>query len=212
MMKGRFVAKIPVLGLAAAALMAASLAFAQWQYDASQLALLPPYCKYTQLYRTAAPGGNDPAEIQRWSELMGGAENFAHMHHYCWALENTNRGLYSSKSKLERDRYLTATLGDLDYVLQRVAPSFVLLPEILTKKGENLIRLGRGPEAMDDLLRAIQLKPDYWPPYAVLSDYFRDRKDVVNAKDWLNKGLAAAPNARPLETRLRQLNSMKPGK
>lgn len=205
-------AKIPMLCLAAAALMAAPLASAQWQYDASQLALLPPYCKYTQLYRAAVPGGNDPAEIQRWSALMGGAENFAHMHHYCWALENTNRGLYSSKSKLERDRYLAATLGDLDYVLQRVTPGFVLLPEILTKKGENLIRLGRGPEAIDDLMRAIQLKPDYWPPYAVLSDYFRDRKDVANAKDWLNKGLAAAPNTRPLETRLRQLNSPNAGK
>ena len=205
-------AKISLLGLAAAALMAASPAFAQWQYDASQLALLPPYCKYTQLYRTAVPGGNNPAEIERWSTLMGGAENFAHMHHYCWALENTNRGLYASKSKVERDRYLTSTLGDLDYVLQRVTPGFVLLPEILTKKGENLIRLGRGPEAIDDLLRAIQAKPDYWPPYAVLSDYFRDRKDLANARDWLKKGLAAAPNAKPLETRLQRLNSANAGK
>jgi len=182
-------------------------AIAQWQYDPKQLALLPPYCKYTQLYRGAAPGGNDPVEIEKWSAAMGGAQNFAHMHHYCWALENTNRGLYSATSKIERDRYFAASLGDFDYLLQRVGPDFVLLPEILTKKAENLIRIGRGPEALSELTRAIQAKPDYWPPYAALSDYHRDMGDVANAKSWLEKGLAAAPKARALETRLQKLNT-----
>ena len=48
-----------------------SSAVAQRQFDPKQLAMLPPYCKYTQLYRQSVPGGSDPQQIERWSSLMG---------------------------------------------------------------------------------------------------------------------------------------------
>lgn len=186
-------------------------AFAQWQYDPKQLSLLPAYCKHTQLYRAVAPGGNNPAQIEYWRARMGGDENFAHMHHYCWALENTNRALYE-RTKVERDRRLGESLGDLGYVIARVRPDFVLLPEILTKRAENLISLGRATQALPDLLRAIELRPDYWPPYATLSDHYKQLGDVASARSWLEKGLAASPQAKPLETRLRNLNAARTAK
>ena len=73
-----------------------------------------------------------------------------------------------------------------------------MLPEIHTKKGENLMRLGRTALAIAELERAIQLKPDYWPPYAYISDYYKKKGDTAKAREWLGKALAFAPDAKGL--------------
>ena len=50
-------------------------------YDPREVAMLPRYCAYTQGFRDHVPGGNNPAEIQRWYSMLG--ETFNAMHHYC---------------------------------------------------------------------------------------------------------------------------------
>lgn len=192
--------------------LAGANAAAESTYDPKQLALLPPYCKYTQVYRDKVAGADDATQIQRWTDIMGGRQNYIHMHHFCWALEATNRALYFSSSKLERDRELTASLEDFDYVIARVTPDFVLLPEMLTKRGENLLRLGNGPRGLQDLTRAIELKPDHWPPYAALSDYYKALGDLQSAREWAEKGLAAAPGTKALQRRLTDLDKTKVGR
>ena len=177
----------------------------QYQFDAKQLAMLPPYCKYTQVFRDNVPGGNDPREIERWANAMGAA-NFVHLHHYCAGLENTIRALYFSSTALDRNRELKTSLTEFDYVLARVSSDFALVPEILTKRGENLLRLGNGPQGLLDLNRAIELKPDHWPPYAAMSDYYKGLGDVASAREWAKKGLSAAPGTRALERRLAELD------
>lgn len=174
---------------------------------AKLLALLPPYCKHTQLYRRWAPGGDDPAQIARWQAAMGGNQNFSHLHHYCMALDQTNRALYFERSKIERDRALRGSLSNFDYVIRNVQPDFALLPEIFTRKGENLIRLGRAHEGVVELIRAIDLNPGYWPPYAAMSDYYRDAGESAAAREWLEKGLKAVPEAGALKRRLAELNA-----
>jgi tetratricopeptide (TPR) repeat protein len=180
----------------------------QYQFEAKQLAMLPPYCKYTQVFRENVPGGNDVQQIERWANALG-AGNFLHLHHYCAGLENTNRALYFSSTKLDRDRELRTSLNEFDYVLARVTPDFALLPEILTKRGENLLRLGSGPQGLLDLNRAIELKPDHWPPYAALSDYYKALGDVASAREWAEKGLSAAPGTKALQRRLTELGKTK---
>jgi tetratricopeptide (TPR) repeat protein len=180
----------------------------QYQFDPKQLAMLPPYCKYTQIYRQNVPGGSDPQQIDRWSSVMG-AENFIHLHHYCAGMENTNRALYFSSTTADRNRELRNSLTEFDYVLARMTPDFALLPEILTKRGENLLRLGNGPQGVLDLNRAIELKPDHWPPYAAMSDYYKALGDLRSAREWAEKGLAAAPGTRALQRRLAELNQPK---
>jgi hypothetical protein len=59
------------------------------------------------------------------------------------------------------------------------------------------------------LHRAIELKPQYWPPYVALSDYFKELGQIAVAREWLEKGLAAAPNAQPLLRRLAELDRAK---
>jgi tetratricopeptide (TPR) repeat protein len=175
-------------------------------YDAKALAILPPYCKYTQLYRRNVPGGNDTAQIARWEAVMGG-QNYLHMHHYCWGLSHTNWALYYTHTRRDRDRELQQSVVEFDYVLRNVAPDFGLLPEILTRRGENQLRLGNGPQGALDLNRAIEIKPDYWPPYAAMSDYYKELGDAAAAREWAEKGLSAAPGTKALQRRLSELNA-----
>ena len=183
-----------------------------WQYNKKSVAMLPAYCKYTPIYGAQIPGLNRAevqaevrAETQRWSATMG-EQNWRHMHHYCKGLEAINYALYSARTKLDRDRLLRAALNEFDYVIPRVAPDFAVLPEMLTRKGETLVRLGRAPEGVGQLNRAIELKRDYWPPYAALSDHYKKAGDLANAREWLEKGLSAAPDAKALQRRLAELD------
>src|SRR5687767_2163609 len=130
-------------------------------YDPREVAMLPQYCIYTQLFRDNIPGGQDPEEIKRWTAIMGRA--FVHLHHYCWGLMKTNRALLLVRTQRFREYYLRESLEEFDYVINRAPPDFRLLPEIMTKKGENLMRLGRTRAGLDEFERAIALKPDYWP-------------------------------------------------
>lgn len=167
--------------------------------------MAPPYCKYTQLFRGVVPGGNNQAEIERWESVMG--DTFIHMHHYCAALIETNRALFASRSRKERLFYLDHSIYEFDYIIRNATADFKLLPEIFTKKGENLIRLDKGPQGIAELQRAIALKPDYWPPYAYISDYFKEIGDVASAREWLEKGLSASPKTKALTQRLAELNT-----
>ena len=166
-------------------------------------AMLPEYCKHTLVFSSAIPGGGKDFEL--WKTRMGPA--FIHMHHYCYGLVQTHRALFFSRKRQERTSFLWDSLNEFDYVIRNAPPPFVMLPEIHTKKGENLIRLGEGARAMRELLRAIELKPDYWPPYAYISDYYKEIGDVVLAREWLEKGLSVLPNTKALMQRLAELNT-----
>ena len=165
------------------------------------LPLLPAYCPNTRGIRELAPDGKNPLATEHWERSMG-ASNFMHVHHYCVGLADTHHALFNARTKQERDWYLEVSIKEFDYVLRRATPDFVLLPEILTKRGENLVRLGRAPEAIPNLMQAIDIKPDYWPPYAALSDLYKEAGDAEKARTWLEKGLAASPGAKPLRERL----------
>jgi tetratricopeptide (TPR) repeat protein len=143
-------------------------------YDRREVALLPRYCIYTQVFRERVAGGNNPASEQ--------VRNF----------------------------YLNDAIIEFDWVIERAPQDYFLMPEFLTKKGENLIRLGRASLGMLELNRAIRLKPDYEPAYAAMSDYYRDSGDVAKAREVLEKGLSQAPQARSLTKRLAELDTVKP--
>ncbi|MGC2518208.1 MAG: tetratricopeptide repeat protein [Burkholderiales bacterium] len=165
---------------------------------------LPGYCMYTQDYRDHIPGGNNPAQIERWTTIMG--PTFIHMHHYCYGLMATNRAAFLSPTREDRVHNLGVSITEFDYVIERAPPDFGLLPEIFTRKGENLIQLERVGQGMAELQRAIDMKPDYWPAYGAISDYYKDAGQFAKAREWLEKGLAVAPDARALKRRLADLD------
>jgi tetratricopeptide (TPR) repeat protein len=176
-------------------------------YDPREVALVPHYCIFTQLFREHVPGGNNTEQMEQWYSIMGPSYN--HMHHYCWGLMKINRANLFTRTQQFRLFYLEDSVKEFDYVIRNATPDFVMLPEILTKKGEVLVRLGRGALGILDLLRAIELKPDYWPPYAPLSDYYKEIGDLAKAREVLEKGLSASPNAKALMQRLAELDGLK---
>ena len=102
---------------------------------------------------------------------------------------------------------LGVSVIEFDYVIQRAPPDFGLLPEIFTKKGESLIQMDRVGQGMAELRRAIGMKANHWPAYAVISDYYKNAGQLAKAREWLEKGLSAAPDTRPLTRRLAALDA-----
>jgi tetratricopeptide (TPR) repeat protein len=178
------------------------------EYDAREVSMLPRYCVYTQDFRNHIPGGGNLDEIRRWRSKMGNA--FEAMHHYCWGLMETNRAMLLARNPQDRKFYLGSAIGNFDYVIHNSPPDFIMLPEILTRKGENLLRLGRSAQAVQALEQAIALKSDYWPPYAQLSDFYKANGDPGKARETLEKGLALTPDAKALNRRLVELKDAKP--
>lgn len=170
--------------------------------DAREVRLLPPYCIYSQYFSWKYRP--DEEEKKRWEVALG--RTFIAIHHYCFGLMKTHRALFLTKTKQNRDYYLRDSLKEFDYVIERAPDDFVLLPEILTKKGENLVRLGRGSFAVFDFERAATLNPKFWPPYAHLADYYKSTGEMDKAREVLNKGMQRAEETKQLERRLAELN------
>ena len=186
-------------------LLSPSCGNAQVLFELSDVPLLPQYCKYAQDFRGLVPGANIPTEIQRWYSVLG--PTFHHVHHYCYGLVATNRANFAAKNMQERLSNLAFSVGEFDYVIERAPRNFPLLPEILTRKGENLIKLRRAPEGVRALFQAIELKPDYWPPYAHISDYYKSLGEIARARELLEEGLAKAPNTKALKQRMADLDN-----
>ena len=175
-------------------------------YDPREVAMLPRYCIYTQSFRDKVPGGNEQAVIDGWYERLG--PTFHALHHYCLGLMKTNRAVLLTLDPIARRFYLADSIIEFDYVITRAADDFLLLPEILTKKAENLVLLGKGPLAVFEFERAIEIKSDYWPPYAYLSDYYKQAGNTKKARELLDAGLAQVPDAKGLQRRLAELQSV----
>lgn len=174
------------------------------EYDPREVAMLPAFCPHTQLFRERVPGGNDPEAIRRWHAAMG--DTFLAMHHYCWGLMHMHRARVLARDEQVRRFNYASAIGEFDYVIRHARPDFVLLPEILTKRGEALLGLGRAAAAITEFERAIELKPDYWPPYAQIADYHQSQGDREKARAILQAGLEHAPDAKALRRRLIELD------
>lgn len=176
-------------------------------YDPREVGRLPKYCIYTQSFRDSVQGGRDEAQISYWYSTLG--DPFHSLHHYCWGLMKLNRALFLARDGQTRTFYLGSAIQEFDYVLDRTPESFILAPEILTKKGQALIRMGRGPIAVPILEKAIALKPDYWPPYVQLSEHYRASGQIGQAKEVLQKAIEQSPGTESLKQRLAELEGSK---
>jgi hypothetical protein len=175
-------------------------------YDRREVAMLPRYCLFTQGFRIGkVPGSEDQVTTDRWYEYLG--PTFHALHHYCWGMMKTNRALLLARDTTTREFYLQDSIAEFDFVIERAPDNFLLLPEILTKRGENLVRLNKGAIGVLDLERAIALKEDYWPAYAELSDYYKGTGNVAKAREALQRGLEKSPDAAALKRRLQEIDS-----
>lgn len=165
---------------------------------AEELEFLPKYCKYVWVISNPDKNNMSP-QVAYWVDQLG--EGFWYSHHYCFALNYINRS-YMVKSNSDRLGMLNRSINEFDYVIRAAKDEkFVLLPDVHTKKGKALLGLGKGDLAEAEFRRAIELKSDYWPPYAYLSDYLMSKGRVVEAEKVLDEGLGQIPDAEPLKKR-----------
>ncbi len=67
---------------------------------------------------------------------------------------------------------------------------------------------GTSSPELESIEKAISIKPDYWLPYAMASDFYKVKGDLERARKWLRRGLQASPRAQPLESRLAGLGEV----
>jgi tetratricopeptide (TPR) repeat protein len=165
----------------------------------SDLAFMPEYCRGTQVIRTVS---KDPKSMNDYVAIYG--FTYTHLHHYCWGL-NWERKAWLAKNKHDREWLLNRGVLDVEYVLQRAEPGFVLLPEIYNSQARMLFALRRDHLAKLALQNAIKAKPDYVPAYAQLSDHYVEAKNEAEAIKVLEQGIENSENAAPLIRRLEKL-------
>ncbi|HMO46577.1 MAG TPA: hypothetical protein PKB14_11175 [Rubrivivax sp.] len=129
-----------------------------------ELAVLPDYCRDTQGFNHTRTGPQKSPRADYWVSLMG--ETFWSVHHYCWGLMNQRRAQMAGVSRQQREHLIDSAIRDYQFVVRNMQGRFVLLPEILTRIGEAHLLLKQYAAANDAFLRAREVKPDYWPPYA----------------------------------------------
>ena len=164
--------------------------------------MLPEYCIDTQGYKYGRGGSPNSA---KWEALLG--QTFWDLHHYCLAIVKFNRAQRFGTPGVLRRGQLTSALGDFQYVVEHMPPSYVLAPEILTYVGRTLLLLDQPKEAEEAFARAQTAKPNYWPAYSWWASYLASHGQPEKAKAVAEEGLSHAPNSRTLQLILSDLKS-----
>jgi len=157
---------------------------------------LPPYCL------AKARGDYTP-----WVSYFSGQENAMHMHHYCDCLRFQTRAL---QNRAERKYNFQIAAGGCEYVLTHARPDFFMRSEILTQKAKALMGAGDEVQATTSLIKAIEFNAKYAPAYVALADYFAGRQDKKRALEYLEHGLANAPENKTLRSRYKELGGKNP--
>lgn len=164
----------------------------------AELALIPRYCAYAQSFSYNTP------ESKQWAARLG-TESFKHIHHYCWGLINLQRAMRSSTPRGQRLFLLSTITGDIQYSISGATKGFVLLPEMLTRKGEVYLLRSLPDDANKSFAQARELKPDYWPAYSGWAEFLIYSGKTAEAKQLVKAGLEYSPNAKVLREQYRLL-------
>ena len=167
---------------------------------ASEVSLLPEYCKHTQVFKDRF---STIESYNQWQERMG--PTFSHLHHYCWGMVAIQRTNKPGVTKQDRDHWLRTSVNEIEYVLRNAESSFVLLPELLTRRGVSLSKLKQFSAAEESFRRAIESKLDYWPAHLGLAQLFVDRGDKSAARKYLEQSIPQVSDDRMLKRMLADL-------
>jgi tetratricopeptide (TPR) repeat protein len=196
----RFLRKLTCCAVVVAAISHVAKADASSAGGANDLALagLPEYCRHALTF------GGTKEGFTYWEQRLGGT--FHHMHHYCWALGHLRKATLDFKLSSGEKRHLyKVAVGDIDYVLGHAPDDYVLLPEILTRRGEALMRLKEFPAADASYARAIAARKDYWPAYIGYSDSLLAQGKHDRAIEVLSTGISQVADPRMLQRKLDEL-------
>jgi tetratricopeptide (TPR) repeat protein len=171
--------------------------------SSGERALLPPFCEETMGFKQGADGGTLGPNSGYWISLMG--RSFRTMHHYCNGLVKERRAFAPGQKPADRTYLLGSAIDEFNYVINNSDPSFIMLPEVLTKRADIQVILARYAEAIESYRAAIASKRDYWRAYsrwAATLDQMNSRKSALGI---LEEGIRAIPADTRLRAQYKQL-------
>lgn len=173
-----------------------------YQLTREEVALLPEFCKHTQLI--IERHGNATAQKQ-WIDRVG--PSFLHMHHYCIAVVAYVRSFRHSNTPADRNGYLGFGLINLDYVIRNAEPEFSFLPEVMYRRGQIRLRQNRPSDAAQDFEAALKGDPGHVRASYELSQVAIAMGDRARARSVLEAALSRSPESRLLKTALSDLQA-----
>jgi hypothetical protein len=168
-----------------------------------ELALTPAFCQDVQTINGWSQHGRESPRSPFWIAQMG--KTFWGMHHYCWALVNTQRSRATGQTQQERTFKIHSAIADYYYVVNIAPPDFVLMPEIFHLIGEAHVTVGEYAQAIDAYQKSRRYKADYWPPYEGHAKVLEKLGKKVEARAVLADGLALMPTEPRLLTMYKRM-------
>ncbi len=172
-------------------------AVAGYSPTAVELSILPPFCQ------TKLNSSSNPADQILYSGKIG--PDWLHIHHYCFALNFSNRYKRTFANKGDQLFYLQSAMGEFDYVFTNSSPNFWMRPEMHVQKGKLLAAAKRNIEAVNEFEQALQDNPNYVEAYVALSDYYKNTGQQSKSITSVEQALQHAPNNKSLQKRYNQL-------
>jgi tetratricopeptide (TPR) repeat protein len=166
-----------------------------------ELNSLPPYCR---VKLRSDPKG---AEFKSMEAIYG--PDWGHTHHLCAGLNDLNR-YYQARTPQDRRFNLNNAYGNLSYMVNHAAASFILMPEVYINRGQTLALMNRDGEAIADLERATELNPKADRAYMLLADLWAKLKQHDKALAVVTEGLRQIPKSKALMHRYDRLGGKKP--
>ncbi|MCM8620679.1 MAG: hypothetical protein NFW16_02815 [Candidatus Accumulibacter sp.] len=192
--------------LMALALLSGKPAVAGIVMTEAEYVLLPDFCKsqgnvsnqYFNKYYSAE-------RTNRWQAIMG--TNFHHFHHYCWAIVFINRAYKEKGPKGAGGGALKSAIGDINYVVDRATPDFVLLPEVFSKLGEAYLLANDDTSAEKAFRKAWSINPAYWRAYVWWADRLFRQGKLKEALTVAEEGQKNAPGTRALDVLVKDIRA-----
>ncbi|MBI3772186.1 MAG: tetratricopeptide repeat protein [Gammaproteobacteria bacterium] len=172
-----------------------------------ELAMMPPYC--TAFYGKEV-GLPESVTAPLNSTIPAGCPS---LHHYCDGLKAMIR---VDRNRTESGFWLEASVRAFQSVLQGDWwASCPLRPEAYVNIGKAQLLQSRrtggsSGEAVTNLMKALELKPDYVPAYYALGDFYSDMGDQKKALSVVEDGLRYSPKSKGLLRRFKALGGTVP--
>lgn len=181
--------------------------FAQDKYfeiSETDLAFLPVYCRAKFVPKTRV-------EMKAHWEQVFGADNWLHMHHYCFGLKAI-QSAYRDYGKPESRTYLSKqAANEFDYMLRHATPDFYLRPEILVQRGRALALARSYDAAKSSFNQALELEPKNVDAWTGLSDLYSQIGKKAEAIQVLEQAVQkAGHDHRKINVRLEDLKKTSP--
>lgn len=166
----------------------------------SEYDLLPVYCRNQgnvsgQHYK--------PDNEAKWRNAL--ERNYAHIHHYCWAMVHIARSYKAGLSESQRRYSLTTAIADIQYSLERSTEDFVLIPEMYTRLGEAYLGLRDDKNAEAAFEKAWTVNPAYSPAYVWWAQHQLSQGKKREALAIAEDGMKNSPNSKSLDKLIKDI-------